>query len=360
MERNNKKKKEKEKYSLNLRQIQKRDLLANRYRNRVLDFMEKMAKKPKVVNQPTREIPESSYTNIDTNKKKHKRTFTSVDYTDFITEPGDCNAFNLRPREKSKEIAGDFNTNFSRKNSLQRVYDQAKENSMKANFENFSEVNSKKLRSGRDILPELHDKTHFKGATTLITYDKEIQDIKENPRLRSRFESLKKSVSGSPSYKMHARSIDMRRDKMNSLNFYENNSSITIEAKPSSVMKKVGFNSKDQESTNSRSQLKDLNINISKSDISDYGLQRGGVTSSNTIQRANLPLSKASLHHKVFKKHPSEIFNRERQPSRVSKVSVSRKLLDSSLEENDTNDGLDIPSITKHVLAQCGIVRCLP
>lgn len=51
------------------------------------------------------------------NKYLHK----SVDYSDFITEPGDSKAFQLRPRDKSKELKSNFRIYSKPDNSLQRV-----------------------------------------------------------------------------------------------------------------------------------------------------------------------------------------------------------------------------------------------
>ncbi|CAI2371890.1 unnamed protein product [Moneuplotes crassus] len=357
LERNRQKENEKQRYTLDLRKTQKRNYLANRYRGRVLDFMNKMAKKTKFVNESAHELSRSVYTSVNIRKRRSSQVSKSVDYNDFITEPGDSNAFNLRPREKTKEIAGDFNKNFSGKNSLQRVYDIARENSMKANFENFLEKDSSKIKSGREILPELHDKTHFKGASTLLTYDNEINDIKSNAMLISKFESVKKSISGSPFYKANSRSIDQRRDKLSCYNSHNNDSNHNNKSKVNLIVKVAGRNLKDENFGNTKSQPKGLNLNISQSNISDYGFQCGGITSPNTLKRKKPTLPRANFHQKAIKKFSSEIFNRNKQQSRAS---ISRKLQDSTIGDHDDSVSLDIPLITKQVLSQCGIVKCMP
>ena len=48
----------------------------------------------------------------------------SVDYSNYITEPGQeiMEWYNLRPRDKSKEIGPNFGLSTKPKNSLERVY----------------------------------------------------------------------------------------------------------------------------------------------------------------------------------------------------------------------------------------------
>ena len=88
-----------------------------------------------------------------------------------------------------------------------------------------------KIAFGKNLLPGLHDKTHFKGASTLLTDSREIKGFYNDAKLRSRFKALEKSVTKSRSINSSL-SIDLgSRDLSQNINLYENESSIPSESK---------------------------------------------------------------------------------------------------------------------------------
>ena len=233
-----------------------------------------------------------------------------------------------------------------------------------------------KIGSGKNILPELHKKTHFKGISNLLTNSREIRGFYNNAKLRSRFKALENSVSGSRPFRNVSRSIDLGNKKLKGVvSLYEKNSSIQYNSNNNLMLKK-----------NSKKKLpKTINFKLDSEEISDYGHQgrdckrkkNKRINSENNEKKFILPKPNRHMRGKLIEdnygwgqgidKRLGQDGNwdsttlSQNNKSRISKISVSRKLQDST-DEGDlsSQDKVDIPLITKHILTQWGIVRCIP
>eukprot|EP00347_Sterkiella_histriomuscorum_P007413 403349018 len=180
----------------------KRDEMSKKYRDRVAEFIKEMAQKPVVVKdyyerQPTADKLQKSVFRFTYNSSQKERIAeTSKNQSFFESEPLDLykKGFLLRPREPEKEIGPQF-MKFKAISTVERVFDSVNTSLQStARDKSFYSVQTSPLRSSLMImqknqskqqsqnnnqntsylspkallLPELHQKTHFKGATSIL------------------------------------------------------------------------------------------------------------------------------------------------------------------------------------------------
>ena len=179
---------------------------------------------------------------------KNKRIRKSIENHGVIVEPGKEQraAFALRPRDKSKEIVPSFGLKLKNKLTLNRVFDQANENSLISNSSFYNKNKSSNIKSGKDILPRLHTKTHFKGASTLTSDVREIKNFYNDAKLRSRFKVLQKGIDKSRSHNNFSSSVEPKishkSHKIGSLYMYDLDSSVQYDSQNKLIEDGISLN----------------------------------------------------------------------------------------------------------------------
>lgn len=162
---------------------------------------------------------------------RNKRIQKRIENHGVIVEPGleQKEAFKLRPRDKSREIVPTFGLKIKPKLALNRIFDKAYDNSLISNTSFYNEKELKNISSGKEILPRLHSKTHFKGASTLTSDIREIKNFYNDAKLRSRFKTLQKSIA--KSHHNLSQSVEPRNhNKLGRLYMYEMDSSVQYDS----------------------------------------------------------------------------------------------------------------------------------
>ncbi|CDW86033.1 UNKNOWN [Stylonychia lemnae] len=222
---------------LNYKHKEQREMLSQQYKKRVANFIKEMAENPIVENDQYTNIQEDK---IKLNKKKflntqinqdrnnlqellHPASFRFQDkasdrlqkskiqneFLDIIPNPNMNQTFHkmIRQRNQEKELNGTFR--FRASNSIDRVIDNAStyyiqqdvhhqlqmkqqvqqlnrmkgtEKSQITDRQSISTNTARQIINPKDILPSLHQKTHFKGATTFFmnTQDAGILNFNNN------------------------------------------------------------------------------------------------------------------------------------------------------------------------------------
>jgi hypothetical protein len=255
---------------------------------------------------------------------------------------------------------------------------------MIASRDDYREVDMTQVKSGKDILPELHQKTHFKGATTLLTDSREIKSFYNDAKLRSRFKTLEKSISKSKLSNQYSLSVDLTsKVSKGKFNLYDRDSSIQHDSRSNLMLNEQKTNrSLLPYSNNSKSQLKskghlksilrlnkefnskskDLNIDftVGENTVSDYGhIKESSITSKNkNILVKYLNNSKISDRYKLKPnlKHSEPINSNLHAAEPDYEHSDASSILEAH-HENPQNSDVNITYVTKEVLIQCGVVR---
>ena len=240
-----------------------------------------------------------------------------------------------------------------------------------------------RVRSGKDILPELHTKTHFKGASTLLTDTREINSCYNDAKLRSRFKTLEKNVSKSRIPKQQSLSIDIRRHPVKgSLYMFERDSSIQHDSRSNLIVfddktnrsmvhdvnksrtdnkSKVQMKSILKLSKHVNSRSKDLNFDLaSNKDENDYGLFKGpSVTTKHKIfAKSNLCNYKTASKPKLLDDFSSKKFIaapkhvKARSKTIIVKTDEDSEESDEEPHSRQLNDNVDISGVTRYVLTQ--------
>jgi len=245
------------------------------------------------------------------------------------------------------------------------------------------QINLSKVKSGRDILPELHKKTHFKGATTLLTDSREINSYQDNARLRSRFRLLEKSMNKSKSNQANSVSFDLsrklkrdnftlfggdsriQRDSRRNLLIMGDNSQTSIMTKNKSLVsrKSKGYinntlNMIKNVDSNSNDVKKEFTID--QIEGSDYGIHKlvpGSSYKTSSVRSKNKNILSKHLHST---KSNGNLLKVNQNPSvRLdSSVGPDSHSADSEMGDHKGGEGhTNISDVTRQVLAQCRVVR---
>jgi hypothetical protein len=238
------------------------------------------------------------------------------------------------------------------KNKFYR-YEKAIENSEIANSSYTINLDLTKIKSGKDLLPDLHNKTHFKGAETLLTDTREIKRFYNDAKLRSRFKILEKSAGRSSSLNALSMSVELPKHKFGTrLNLFERDSSIQHDAKSNMILDQSTGRSilqsihRDVDITNQRlsknahTRSREIKVAFHDDEVSDYGINGGSSISNKNskILSKKLGNGRVGLTRTKFK------------AQKTPKININNTF------ENGGSE-VDIPAVTKHILTQCGFVR---
>mmetsp|Transcript_6497 Transcript_6497/g.7457 ORF Transcript_6497/g.7457 Transcript_6497/m.7457 type:complete len:229 (-) Transcript_6497:71-757(-) len=224
-------------------------------------------------------------------------------------------------------------------------------------------------KTNKEMFPDLYNKTHFKGATTLMTDTREINSFYNDSKLRSRFKVIERGLEKSKgkSFSVEPSSLMKKR-----FNFADNDSSIQMESRSNllndftnrSRLQSFADDIKGKDSKNQLksimklkkhvySKSKDLKFDTqSHEEIDDYGEQR----SSSMKARKNFEfgVQLKDSNRQDSKKH-SLVHVKTQNLATSKTISLDKDLdefSDSEMQKDVRRSEVDITEITKHVLTQ--------